>query len=94
MLGFKGLYEGKNDFFSKNVLVSVNVWVDLDHSVGNQDQDNHQVEQIYSNKCLFPMLHQIAPVDQLEHADQKQNGRNNQDQGDGPVSDDGGGREH
>jgi hypothetical protein len=88
------LYECINDFFSKNVFVSVNVRVDLDHSVGNQDQDNHQVKQIYSNKCLFPMLYQIASVDQLEHADQKQNSRNYQDQGDGPVPDNGSGREH
>ena len=40
------------------------------------------------------MFDQIAPIGQLEHPDQEQNCRPNQDQGDPPVSDNGCGRKH
>ena len=47
------------------------IYMGSDDSVGYQDQDDHQVKQIYSNKCLFPMFHQIVAVNQLKHADQE-----------------------
>ena len=71
----RGIRRSAKAFF---ILVRVLENVCFDYFVGNQGQDNHQVKQIYSNKCLFPMLHQIAPVREPEHPDHKAYGEQDQ----------------
>jgi hypothetical protein len=60
----------------------------------DQSEDDQQVEQIYCNKCPFPMFHQFPPEGEAEHTDKKEYGNTNQYDGYQPVADYRGDRKH